>query len=737
MRHFTGYIDVVLRRVGAVCFCATMGSASACSAADRVEVGSVIAADPFYPSIAFWAVVLTTGVVAGLAVAIVLAWNRSLRQRVEDKTQELRRELERSERAHKAVRDSERRFRATFENAAVGIVHADRNGDLISVNDQFCGMLGYSRRELLAMSVADITHRGEVASSRENIKRLWAGETGPFAMEKRYVRKDGSIVWGSVTVSLMRDEQGAPKYSIAAILDITDRLTAEQNYQSIFNEMIDGFSLHDVICDDDGKPVDYRFLAVNPSFERLTGLKGSDIVGRRVLEVLPQTESHWIEKFGNVAITGEPAHFENYSRELDCYYEVTAYRPAEGQFACIFVDVTERKRAEEERQLLEKQVRHAQKLESLGVLAGGIAHDFNNLLMVILGNAELAAMESPTDSMAVVSIDEIKKASQRAAELCSQMLAYSGRGQFLVEPINLSQVVSDMSKMLEVTISKKAMLKTSFAADPPAVDADVTQIRQIVMNLITNASEAIGDDHGIIMITTDTMHCDRVYLKNTYLGEELPEGLYARLEVTDTGCGMDSETQAKLFDPFLTTKFAGRGLGLAAVLGIIRAHGGAVTVSSEFGRGTTFNVLLPVCHAEAKDIKPDAETGDGESPVSGTVLVADDEEGVLTIARRLLERIGLSVICASDGQEAVDIYRERCGEIDCVILDLAMPRMDGHEAYRELCGIRPDVRVVISSGYGCQDIEDRFTDASLEGFIQKPYEFKSLSATMSRILNGK
>jgi PAS domain S-box-containing protein len=759
----------------------------------------------------------------------------------------------------------ERRFRATFEHAAVGIVNAKADGTFLSVNQQFCDMLGYSSEEMLALTVDKISHTDNIGTGRENIARLWAGQIDTFSMKKRYIHKDGSFVWGNVTVSLMHDDEGAPQYSIAVIVDITeqkraeeglrdseqrmrillnnapiavyecdvdgkislpnpafgritgysveelegmyiwdlmapgeqkdalpeylahlvdeqpaptryfsrnqkkdgqlvdvridwtykrddegrvtgfvcvladitDRRNAERNYQSIFNEMLDGFALHDIICDDAGKPVDYRFLAINPAFERLTGLKGSDLIGRTVLEVMPQTEAHWIDTYGHVALTGEPAYFENYARELDRHYEVTAYRPAPGQFACIFVDVTERKRAEAERRMLEKQVRHAQKLESLGVLAGGIAHDFNNLLMVILGNAELAAMELPTESMATNSIEEIKKASQRAAELCTQMLAYSGRGQFVIEPVDLSRVVADMSNMLEVSISKKAILKTEFADNLPAVEADVTQIRQIVMNLITNASEAIGDADGVIRITTGTLECDREYLQGTYLGEELPEGLYVRLVVTDTGCGMDAETQAKLFDPFFTTKFTGRGLGLAAVLGIIRGHGGAVMVSSELGQGTTFNVLLPACTAEAKQVElPVAPDATGE-PMSGTILLADDEDGVLDVARRMLERMDLSVIVAADGREAVDIYRSRHGEIDCVILDLAMPHMDGQEAFRELRSIRPDARVVVSSGYDHQEVTDRFVGEGLAGFIQKPYKFDALAETMRNALAGR
>ena len=633
--------------------------------------------------------------------------------------------------------NADQRFRATFEYAPVGIVNTKGDGTFLSVNQQFCDMLGYSRSEMLALTIDKITHADDIGGGRENIARLWAGEIEKFSMEKRYLHKDQSVVWGNVTVSLMRDSRGAPQYSIAAVQDITDRRRAERDYQSLFNEMLDGFALHEIICDESGKPADYRFLAVNPAFERLTGLKASDLVGRRVLDALPQTEAHWIDTYGQVALSGEPIHFENYSRELDCHYEVTAYCPTPGQFACIFVDVTERKHAEAEREALEQQVRHAQKLESLGVLAGGIAHDFNNLLMVIMGNAELATMDIPGGSPAADSLDEISRASKRAAELCSQMLAYSGRGQFRIEPINLSQVVADLSQMLEVSVSKKAMLKTDFADNLPSVHADVTQIRQIIMNLITNASEAIGDADGVILVKTSVVQCDRAILRNTYLGEELPEGAYVKLEVTDTGSGMDAETQAKLFDPFFTTKFTGRGLGLAAVLGIVRGHGGTIAVSSQLGEGTTFSVFLPACDAAAGEMKQSVQADGDRRPISGTVLLVDDEGSVRTVARRLLERMGLSVLEAADGLEAIDVCRSSHEEIDCVILDLTMPRMDGQEAFAKLREIRPDLRVVIASGYCQQEVAGRFDGELPSGFIQKPYEYNAFADTLENVLSGK
>ncbi|MHC4718753.1 MAG: response regulator, partial [Planctomycetota bacterium] len=266
-----------------------------------------------------------------------------------------------------------------------------------------------------------------------------------------------------------------------------------------------------------------------------------------------------------------------------------------------------------------------------------------------------------------------------------------------------------------------------------AVEADVTQIRQVVMNLITNASEAIGETSGVIAVATGARQCDRAHLDQTYLAEDLPEGLYVTLEVADTGSGMDVETRAKIFDPFYSTKFAGRGLGLAALLGIVRGHRGAVRVDSEVGRGTTFTVLLPASPLPAAGRRP-GEPAATAWRGSGTVLLTDDEETVRAVGRQMLETIGFDVITANDGREAVETYRMHPGRIDCVILDLTMPHMDGEAALRQLRRIDPRARVILSSGYDEQEVTARFGDQGLAGFIQKPYQLEDLAARMKQAL---
>ncbi len=326
-----------------------------------------------------------------------------------------------------------------------------------------------------------------------------------------------------------------------------------------------------------------------------------------------------------------------------------------------FSDITARKRTEEERQALERKMQQAQKLESLGVLAGGIAHDFNNLLVAILGNADLALDELPSKSPARSNIQEIERASKRAAELAKQMLAYSGKGRFVVEPIDAGELVEEMAHLLAVSISKKTVLEFNFAENLPAFDGDMTQIRQVIMNLITNASEAIGDEGGTIVLTTGAMECGRDCLNeiNEVLGsgldKPLPEGVYVYFEVSDTGCGADAETVEKIFDPFFTTKFTGRGLGMSAVLGIVRGHRGGIKIRSEVGQGTTFTVLFPANEQDAEGVgkRNVTEADENGWRGSGTILVVDDEETVCSVAEQMLDRFGFSVLTAVDGSEAL------------------------------------------------------------------------------------
>ncbi len=381
----------------------------------------------------------------------------------------------------------------------------------------------------------------------------------------------------------------------------------------------------------------------------------------------------------------------------------------------------------------QEKMEHIQRLESLGVLAGGIAHDFNNILTAILGNAAMAERKARSDPAGVGKyLSNIVHSSERAADLCKQMLAYSGKGKFVVQALDLSRMVREITKLLEVSISKGVVLKYHLAEGLPAVEADAAQMQQVIMNLVINASDAIGERSGVISIATGIMHADRSYLSDTCLDEDVPEGRYVFLEVSDTGCGMDRETQQRIFEPFFTTKFTGRGLGMSAVLGIVRGHHGTLKLYSEPGRGTTFKMLLPISAREVEDRA--ATGGDTGWQGEGTILIVDDEETIREAAAMMVEELGFSTLTAVDGEDAVACYRAHREEIVAVLLDMTMPRLDGKGCFRELRRIDRDVRVILSSGYNEQEATSHFAGKGLAGFVQKPYRPESLARILREVL---
>lgn len=396
----------------------------------------------------------------------------------------------------------------------------------------------------------------------------------------------------------------------------------------------------------------------------------------------------------------------------------------------------ERQRAEKENQTFQAQMLHSQKLESLGILAGGIAHDFNNILVGILGNTGLAQMVLPPDSKANEFLEKIEQAAQRAADLANQMLAYSGRGQFVIETVNLAKLVDNMADFLRTSISKKANLRFRFSENLPPIRADATQIRQVVMNLVTNASDALGEESGTITVRVADKEADESDLDTTHTGTGLAPGHYLCLKVSDTGSGMGQNTRAKIFDPFFTTKLTGRGLGMAAVLGIVRGHKGSIKVESTPGYGSIFTVLLPTADQVAEE-RYRAESGDAIQtmvPRGGKILVVDDEEVVREVARLSLESAGYEVITAPNGRDALAVFLREGNEIAAVVLDLTMPYMSGEEAFSELHRLKPDLRVVLTSGYNEQDVTSRFEGDGPSGFLKKPFRSKDLIRKVNQVL---
>ena len=504
------------------------------------------------------------------------------------------------------------------------------------------------------------------------------------------------------------------------LLRVTSGNSATSVYHNLFHALPDAVLVID--------PDRQRIAEANGQARELLGCEPRHSSLDELAAVLADVEQPDHEQLMNrarLAALGTPQRYEVRAalgeRPLWCEIDmVGAALRGHWQVVLTIRDITARKEAEEKQRQLEAQVRHVQKLESLGVLAGGIAHDFNNLLAGILGNAGLALRDLPDQSQAADRVKQLQSAAVRASELTGQMLAYSGKGTFLVEALDLSRVSLEMASLLSASVNKKAELVLDLDDHLPAMEGDATQIRQVVMNLLTNASDALEDGPGTIRVRTGRQTLERGYLSLTYLDEDLPSGEYVFLEVSDTGCGMERETVAKIFDPFFTTKFTGRGLGLATVLGIIRSHRGAIRVYSEPGHGTRVRVLFP---ATTRVVElPVGPAADG-TPWNGhgIVLVVDDEPTVREVAAAILMEAGFDVLQAVDGADGLRLFESQADQIRAVLLDLTMPQISGEQVCAEIAKLRPEAKVVLSSGYSEQDAMRRIDGDSVAGFVQKPY----------------
>ena len=462
----------------------------------------------------------------------------------------------------------------------------------------------------------------------------------------------------------------------------------------------------------------------NQGAEQVFGYPAAEAIGRHISLLLPPDRSHEesdiMERIRGGALV---KHFETIrcrkdGRHIHVSLTISPVRDAEQKVvgaSHIARDITEQKE-------LEEQLLQSQKLESLGVLAGGLAHDFNNLLTGIMGNASLVIEDLGDTDPSRLRMSEIVHASERAALLVRQMLAYAGKGRFVIERVNLSAQVAEIVPLVRTSLSRLVDLDLQLDQDLPVVEADRAQIQQLIMNLVINAAEAIGDHPGALTIKT--------YARNSDLEPE------AILEVKDTGCGMDGETQVRAFDPFFTTKFTGRGLGLAAAMGIIRTHRGTISVESAPGKGSTFTVVLPAMTPSDQIASPDSRP---DYHGDGNILVVDDEEIVRGMARFTLERCGYTIELAGDGKSGVEAFAARPQEFAAVLLDLTMPVMNGEEALDRIRQIRPDVPVLLSSGFSEVEAVRRFHDRGLAGFLQKPYTATALARKIQHVvrLNAK
>jgi PAS domain S-box-containing protein len=894
------------------------------------------------------------------------------------------RDVTESKRAEAALRASEGRLRLFVEHAPAAIAMLDRQMRYVAVSRRWMVDYALGEQEPIGRSHYDVFP--EISERWKEIHRRCLAGAVEKCEEDPFPRANGDLDWIRWEIHPWRDGNG----EIGGIIIFSEQITArkraeealrasEQRYRTLFETMAEGFALCEIICDAAGKPRDYRHLALNPAFERHTGLQAADVLGPTLLELFPDAEPVWIERYGKVALTGEPARFEAYFGPQERWYQVGAFQTEPGRFGVVFTDITERKlteealreseavlrtffdspgmmrgieelidgrivhvscnqaaaerlgvdresiagksvteagtpeeavpvwaglfeesrrtgkpvsreyarrfadgeerwmlvtasylgtgrsgfprfgytcldltdrkRAEEalreseqrfralvmassdvvyrmspdwsemrhlsgrdfiadtekpsrtwlqqyihpddqsrvmaaigeairakktfelehrvlrvdgtlgwtfsravplrdangetvewlgaatditERKHAEERLREAQKLESLGLLAGGVAHDFNNLLVGVIGNASLAQEMLSPDHPAIELLDGVIKTGQQAAHLTRQMLAYAGKGKFVVEALNLSALIPEMAALVRTSISKKIALDLDLEQGLPTIQADRGQIQQVFMNLVLNAADAIGSEEGLITVKTGVQDVNERYLQLHPEAATLSPGKHVRLEVRDTGCGMDDATRARIFDPFFSTKFTGRGLGLAAVAGILRGHKGAIMVSSAPGRGSRFTVLFAAAESPAGE-RPVAAR-DAVRQGAGVVLVVDDEKLVREMVRTALQRYGYTVLLAESGLAAIDLLKRHPGEIGLIMLDLSMPGMSGEEALPALRRIRPEVKVLVSSGYSESETMTLFEGQPVSGFIQKPYTGAGLAEKVKACL---
>lgn len=615
-----------------------------------------------------------------------------------------------------ALRKSEREKQELIESVSDLLFRVDRQGVFLSYHAPSDAILFMPPERFLGRNIKDVLPPHVASMAIRAIDRALTTRKPSTHEYELTMGNERRFFEARVTPTAM-DEV------VLAIRDITDRKQAEQALHES-RELFEAFMQHSPAVAF-MKSEDDRLLFINQAFvdqiwhgkpPEWKNRTGDELWPPAMAAELRENDLRVLQEMREIVVEETIVKEKGDETWLTAKFPIR-FRSGEVCLGGMALNITERKKAEEERKRLEAQIQHAQKLESLGVLAGGIAHDFNNLLTSMMGYASLALLDLPPESEVASMVSEIERAAQRAADLTRQMLAYSGKGRFVIQVISLDKVVKEMSQLLGTVISKKATLHLDL--QPAKMRADTTQIRQVVMNLITNASDALEDQVGVIRVRTGVRYADASELRTPYWPDDLPAGEYAYIEVEDNGCGMSEDTLRRIFEPFFTTKFTGRGLGLAAALGIVRAHKGAIKISSRVGKGSLFEVLFPnVSEAPANEGVRRVESP--QRKAKGMVLVVDDEASVRSFVGQVLKKAGFSVLEAADGVHGVSTFQEHRDAISAVVLDLVMPRMDGVEVLRQLRQMDEKVPVLVISGYGEVEAEARLCGMGQAAFIAKP-----------------
>jgi len=646
-------------------------------------------------------------------------------------------------RSQEDLKTSEERFRSIFEHAATGMVTVNPDGRLLQVNPAFCRFLGYTPEELRRLTIQEITHPEDLAVTCQVLQMGRTGAIRVLAIEKRYLRKDGSVAWAHTNATWIQDATGNPLYSVKLVQDISERKAAEEALResearkgAILDTALDAI----LTIDHQGKVLEF-----NPAAERLFGFLREEVIGKNILdEIVPPEEKDTIrqglESYLHTGVNPlkgghvEMAALRKNGMRIPVEFAVSRIRIAGvPAFTAYIRDLTDRKKVEEALRQREEQVRHGQKMEAIGTLAGGVAHDFNNLLTGILGYAELLKMGSKPGEKVHQAAEVIEKAATRAASLTQQLLGFARRGKHQNVLVDLHAPIQEVTGLLSATLDKNIRLRLDFATPTAPVQGDPGQMSQIILNLAVNAADAMAEG-GDLVFHTETV--DLTPDQRRRHDGTLP-GRHVLVAVSDTGSGIPPDVIPRIFEPFFTTKDQGKGtgMGLAMVYGIVQNHGGFIEVDSALGCGTTFRLYFPeVREQESRSLQKAG--GEMVEPGSGTILVIDDEDAVRSVATAFLEEMGYRVLTASDGEEAVAVFRASHEPIDLVIIDMVMPAMGGRECFRALKSIRPGLKAVLSTGYDFNAAVQEILDEGMRGFVQKPYQLRQLSEVVAAALKS-